>query len=112
MYNQARERPRYRVLGTAVSVASMVRLRIGIHEAIERPGGVVFRCDLTASDAKRWLEIPAWMFDRSACAKVRLAVGPHTDLSALVMLGALLRDVRNIRSTQFKPRRPTGERDT
>jgi len=74
-------------------------LRIGIHEAIERPGGVVFRCDLTASDANRWLEIPAWMFDRSACAKVRLAVEPHTDLSALVMVGALLRDVRNIRST-------------
>ena len=74
-------------------------LRIGIHEAIERPGGVVFRCDLTASDANRWLEIPAWMFDRSACAKVRLAVEPHTDLSALVMLGALLRDVRNKRST-------------
>jgi len=39
------------------------------------------------------------MFDRSACAKVRLAVEPHTDLSALVMLGALLRDVRNKRST-------------
>src|SRR5262249_4483382 len=70
-------------------------LRIGIHEAIERPGGVVFRCDLTASDAKHWLEIPAWMFDRSACAKVRLAVEPHTDLSALVMLGALLRDGRD-----------------
>ncbi len=31
------------------------------------------------------------MFDRSACAKVRLAVEPHTNLSALVMLGALLR---------------------
>ena len=74
-------------------------LRIGIHEAIERPGGVVFRCDLTASDANRWLEIPAWMFDRSACAEVRLAVEPHTNLSALVMLGALLRDVRNGRST-------------
>jgi hypothetical protein len=74
-------------------------LRIGIHEAIERPGGVVFRCDLTASDANRWLEIPAWMLDRSACAEVRLAVEPHTNLSALVMLGALLRDVRNGRST-------------
>src|SRR5262245_23856934 len=71
-------------------------LRIGIHEAIERPGGVVFRRDLTASNANRWLEIPAWMFDRSACAKVRLAVEPHADLSAL---GALLRDVRNRRST-------------
>jgi len=38
------------------------------------------------------------MFDRSACAKVRLAAEPHTDLSALVMLVALLRDVRNVRS--------------
>jgi hypothetical protein len=74
-------------------------LRIGIHEAIERPGGVVFRCDLTAFDANRWLEIPAWMFDRSACAEVRLAVEAHTNLSALVMLAALLRDVRNKRST-------------
>jgi hypothetical protein len=43
------------------------------------------------------------MFDRSACAKVRLAVEPHTDLSALVMLGALLRDVRNKRSTASMP---------
>src|SRR5262249_25937978 len=74
-------------------------LRIGIHEAIERPGGVVFRCSLTASDAKRWLEIPAWMFDRSACTKVRVAAEPHTDLPALVMLGALLRDARIKRST-------------
>ena len=39
------------------------------------------------------------MFDRSACAKMRLAVEPHTDLSALVMLGVLLRDVRSRRST-------------
>jgi hypothetical protein len=37
-------------------------LRVGIHDALERPDGVVFRCDLTASDANRWLEIPAWMF--------------------------------------------------
>ena len=74
-------------------------LRIGINGAIERPGGVVFRCGLTASDANRWLEIPAWMFDRSACAKVRVAVEPHIDLPALVMLGALLRDARIKRST-------------
>jgi hypothetical protein len=73
-------------------------LRLGIHEVIERPDGVAFRCNLKASEAGRWLEIPAWMFDRSACARVRLAAEPHTDLSALVMLGALLRDVRNVRS--------------
>src|SRR5258708_34263735 len=39
------------------------------------------------------------MVDRSVCAKVRRAGEAHTDLSALVMLGALLRDVRNKRST-------------
>src|SRR5262245_62801318 len=65
-------------------------LRIGIHEAIERPGGVVFRCDLTASDANRWLEIPAWMFDRSACAKVRLAVRSEEHTSELQSLRHLV----------------------
>ena len=39
-------------------------------EPSRRNALVVFRCDLTASDANRWLEIPAWMFDRSACAEV------------------------------------------
>jgi len=33
------------------------------------------------------------------CAKVRVAAEPHTDLPALVMLGALLRDARIKRST-------------
>jgi hypothetical protein len=70
----------------------------GIHEVIERPDGAAFRCDLKACKASRWLEIPAWMFDRSACAKVRLAAEPYTDLAALVMLRALLRDARNVGS--------------
>jgi hypothetical protein len=43
--------------------------------------------------SEHWLEIPAWMFDRSACAKVRLAADPRADLSSLVALGLLLRDV-------------------
>ena len=62
--------------------------RVGIHEAVKRPGGVVFRCDLKASESERWLEIPAWMFDRSACAGVRLEAKPHTDLAALAGLAA------------------------
>ena len=45
----------------------------------------MFRCDIVDSDSDRWREIPAWMFDRSACAKVRLvATDPHADISALV----------------------------
>ena len=70
-------------------------LRVGVYEAIEKPDGVVFRCALTASDSVRCLEIPAWMFDRSACARVHVAAEPRVDLSALAMLTALLRDVRN-----------------
>ena len=37
-------------------------LRIGLHESVSKPDGIVFRCRLHG----RRLEIPAWMFDRSA----------------------------------------------
>src|SRR5579863_2702153 len=74
-------------------------LWIGVHEAIEKPDGVVFRCDLNGSDSNRWLEIPAWMFDRSTCVKVRVATEAHADLWALATLGALLRNVLNDRCT-------------
>ena len=70
-------------------------LRVGVYEAIEKPDGVVFRCALAASDSVRCLEIPAWMFDRSACARGHVAAEPRVDLSALAMLTALLLDVRN-----------------
>jgi hypothetical protein len=55
---------------------------------------MVFQCDIAGSDSDRWLEIPAWMFDRSACAKVRLVADAHADLSALVALCSLLRDAQ------------------
>src|SRR5205807_4626387 len=49
-----------------------------------------FRCSLSGSDADRWLEVPAWMFDQSACARVRVAADAHVDLAALTALAALL----------------------
>jgi hypothetical protein len=70
-------------------------LQVCIHDAIERRDGVAFRCGLNASDSERWLEISAWMFDRSTCARVRLDVEPRTNLAALATLVALLRDVLN-----------------
>ena len=73
-------------------------LRVGVHAAIERSGDTVFRCSLSGSDADRWLEVPAWMFDRSACAKVRVA-DVHVDLAALTHLAALLRRALNDRFT-------------
>ncbi len=70
-------------------------LWVAVHEAIDKSDGVVFRCGLTGSDAGRWLEVPAWMFDRSACAGTRSATDAHADLAALTMLATLLRHALN-----------------
>ncbi len=67
--------------------------RVGVHEAIDKPDCIVFRCNLSCSDTDRWLEVPAWMFDRSVCAGVRDADGTHTNMAALSTLAALLRQV-------------------
>jgi len=42
-------------------------MRVAIHEAIDKADGIVFRCTLSGSAADRWLEVPAWMFDRARC---------------------------------------------
>jgi len=68
-------------------------LQVGVHEAIDKPDGIVFRCNLSGSHTDRWLEVPAWMFDRSACARVRVSADPHGNLAALTALAALLRQV-------------------
>ena len=41
--------------------------RVAIHEAADKVDGVVFRCTLSGAAADRWLEVPAWMFERAAC---------------------------------------------
>ena len=44
---------------------------------VDKAGGVVFRCTLDGSEADRWLEVPAWMFERAACLDVPpLATAP------------------------------------
>src|SRR6516162_1262726 len=68
-------------------------LQVGVHEAIGRSDCIVFRCNLSGSNTDRWLEVPAWMFDRSACARVRVAINAHADLAALTELAALFRQV-------------------
>ena len=75
-------------------------LRVGVHEAIGRSGEVAFRCSLSGTDVDRWLEIPAWMFERSACARVRVAADAYADLAALMALGELVRDAL---SDRFAP---------
>jgi hypothetical protein len=44
---------------------------VAVHEAIRKAAGDVFRCALSESDADRWLEVPAWMFERMACPDQR-----------------------------------------
>jgi hypothetical protein len=61
-------------------------LRVGAHEAIDMADGIVFRCSLSGSNADRWLEVPAWMFDRSACARMHVAADVHVELAALTAL--------------------------
>jgi hypothetical protein len=58
---------------------------------IEKAAGAFFRCTLDGLEAERWLEIPAWMFDRIACpGDVRFVAAPFVSLEALSALSALL----------------------
>ena len=66
-------------------------LQVCTHGEIDKADGGVFCCTLSGSDAARCLEVPTWMFDRTACAGVRAAAGAHSDLAALTALAALLR---------------------
>jgi len=61
-----------------------------VHEVIEKAGGVVLRCCRDGEATGRWLELPAWMFDRAACLAMQVARRPRADLAALSVLSALL----------------------
>src|SRR5258707_12978260 len=65
--------------------------RVCIHGTVDKAGYVVFRCTLEGSQADRWLEVPAWMFDRAAHPDpARLAAQPYVSIEALAALSALL----------------------
>jgi len=68
---------------------------VHIHGIIERGGERSFRCDLSEKRTARCMHIPAWMFDRAACLRVRGADTPWVELTALVCLKALLAEVAN-----------------
>jgi hypothetical protein len=69
-------------------------MRVAIHEAADKADGVVFRCTLSGSAADRWLEVPAWMFERARCLDPpRLTASPFVSMDALSALSDLLRQV-------------------
>lgn len=62
-------------------------MRFAIQDAIGHMNGDVFRCKLSGLDADRWLELPAWMFERApmiiAPFKIGLGRRIHADMSGL-----------------------------
>jgi hypothetical protein len=68
-----------------------------VHAAIDKVDGVSFRCTRDGAEAERWLVVPAWMFDRAACAQgAALTAAPFVRLDALIALSALLDQVLRI----------------
>jgi len=74
--------------------------RVFIHSAVQRADRLVFRCTLSGSDADRWLEIPAWMFDRATCLeRDKISAVPYVSASALSGLADLLLSVSRAQAT-------------
>jgi hypothetical protein len=66
-----------------------------IHEIIARGGERFFRCELGERPTARCMYVPAWMFDRAACLRLRRADTPQVELAALICLKALLAEIAN-----------------
>ena len=59
--------------------------RVCVHKAVDKADDVVFRCTLDESQAERWLEVPACMFDRMACADAEpLTAQPFVSIAGCV----------------------------
>jgi hypothetical protein len=63
---------------------------VHIHEVIEKAAGDVARCSHADGASGRLLELPIWMFDRSACAPMRVDAFPRVAIAALEALRLLL----------------------
>ena len=63
---------------------------VHIHEVIEKAAGDVARCSHDDGASGRLLELPTWMFDRSACVRMRVEAFPRVDIAALQALQVLL----------------------
>ena len=64
--------------------------RVAVRDAIGKSNDLIFRCTLSGSELGRTVEIPAWMFDRAACAEARFTATPYVSAAALSALRDLL----------------------
>jgi hypothetical protein len=60
------ERPYDRLQGAPFRLHPRFECDVFVRAAIDKADAGVFRCTLNGSEAGRWLEIPAWMFDHGA----------------------------------------------
>ena len=64
--------------------------RVCVHGTVDKADDVVFRCALDVAQTDRWLEVPVWMFDRTACPDAEpLTARPFVSIDALAALSAL-----------------------
>ena len=81
-------------------------LGVHVHQTIDKRLAGVFRCSLDGVRAGRWIELPAWMFERSTCLPMRIASSPRVQSGALVGLQNLLREPTNAASATGPSRVP------
>jgi hypothetical protein len=83
---------------------------VPVHEAIEKADGVVFRCTLSGSGADRWLEVPAWMFERASCPDFAfVTAAPLVDMTALSALADLFEQTLKDRRASSNAHQIRGE---
>ncbi len=66
--------------------------QVYVHEVVEKASQAAFRCSLTGIASDRWLEIPAWMFDRATSKSWHLRSAPVASIATLASLAAVLND--------------------
>ena len=65
---------------------------VHVHEVIEKRAGGILRCSLEGGAPGGGLELPKWMFDRTACLSMRMAASPRVDSGTLMALKMCLAD--------------------
>ena len=69
---------------------------VRVDGVVEKTAGDVVRCSRPGDITRLSQELPAWMFDRGACAAMRVEAIPQADVVALQALRALLTEVGGV----------------